>query len=49
LQKILSEPPFIVEIVPVHELEQGSDLLQTVWDANELSYEHYTIRLDSSV
>ncbi|EQC33499.1 hypothetical protein SDRG_09008 [Saprolegnia diclina VS20] len=46
LQKLLLAPPFVTTIVPVESLPEGpSALLETVWDANELKYEHYTIRL----
>ncbi|OQR88826.1 hypothetical protein THRCLA_10075, partial [Thraustotheca clavata] len=49
LQKLLKEPPFLTTIVPVDSLPEGrAALLDTVWDANELKYEHYTIRLDPS-
>ncbi|ETV97206.1 hypothetical protein H310_09994 [Aphanomyces invadans] len=45
LQEILLAPPFDTTIVPVEALPDGARLLDTVWDANELRYEHYTIRL----
>ncbi|CEG36449.1 Predicted methyltransferase [Plasmopara halstedii] len=34
-------------VTPVHELSDGADLLQTVSDAQELSYEFYEIRATS--
>ncbi|OQR93143.1 hypothetical protein ACHHYP_02848 [Achlya hypogyna] len=46
LQTLLREPPFVTTIVPVETLPEGpAALLETVWDKNELKYEHYTIRL----
>ncbi|RHY21723.1 hypothetical protein DYB25_001192 [Aphanomyces astaci] len=45
LRELLLAPPFDTTIVPVETLPDGRRLLDTVWDAEELRYEHYTIRL----
>ncbi|ETV77636.1 hypothetical protein H257_08537 [Aphanomyces astaci] len=45
LRELLLAPPFDTTIVPVETLPDGLRLLDTVWDAKELRYEHYTIRL----
>ncbi|KAF0701256.1 Aste57867_8250 [Aphanomyces stellatus] len=45
LQELLRDAPFETTIVPVESLPDGAQLLDTVWDAKELKYEHYTIRL----
>lgn len=45
LHKLLAESDFVYTITPVHELPDGKQLLDTVSDAQELSYEYYEIRL----
>ncbi|CAK4405560.1 unnamed protein product [Aphanomyces euteiches] len=47
LQELLLAPPFETQIVAVETLPDGPQLLESVWDAKELKYEHYTIRLKS--
>ncbi|DBA04451.1 TPA: hypothetical protein N0F65_010047 [Lagenidium giganteum] len=45
LHDILAKSELQYSITPVHELELGPALLDTVSDARELSYEYYEIRL----
>jgi hypothetical protein len=43
-KELLAVPPFETTIVPV----TSRLLLDTVWDANDVRYEHYTIRIMES-